>query len=487
MKGGSDSELWAVIAELRGEIQQLRAENAALRAENAALKAENAALKAENAALRAENAELRRLLDESRRAGKRQATPFSKGTPKSDPKKPGRKPGSGYGKQAVRPTPQAIDHHRHVPVPLQCPDCGGQVTLAGTVTQRQTDIPPIKPETTEFEIDFGKCTRCGRRVQGRHVDQISDATGSVGGDQIGPNAISLAAHLNKTCGVSYERIAEIFSQVFQLRVSRSTLCRAMLRLAKAAEPTYLDLVTQVRFSPIVYPDETGWKVGGQKAWLWAVTTLSSTVYLIERGRGYDEAVKILGKDYCGHIGCDGWAPYRRFIHAMLQLCLAHLLRRCREQLEAPPTPECAKWFAAVKAVLQDALALRDRRDDNGISPHGLRVSLGKLEARLDRLLDEPDLHDDSLRFAMHLFRYRDSLFGFVLHPDLEATNHLAEQAIRPAVINRKTSGGNRTWAGAGAQGVLMSIFRTCKLRAISALDVCRQMLSQQRPTALLVR
>jgi transposase len=105
---------------------------------------------------------------------------------------------------------------------------------------------------------------------------------------------------------------------------------------------------------------------------------------------------------------------------------------------------------------------------------------------MDDLLEEPDLHDESLRFAEHLVRNRDALFLFLDRPDVEATNFRAEQAIRPAVINRKTSGGNRTRAGATAQAVLMSILRTCKLRSISAFEAFRQMLCAPTPTPVLL-
>jgi len=87
-------------------------------------------------------------------------------------------------------------------------------------------------------------------VQGRHPEQISDAIGAVGAEQIGPNAIAVAAHLNKTCGVSYERVAEIFEQVFRLEVNRSTLARALLRLGRKAEATYENLIEQIRESAV---------------------------------------------------------------------------------------------------------------------------------------------------------------------------------------------------------------------------------------------
>lgn len=73
------------------------------------------------------------------------------------------------------------------------------------------------------------------------------------------------------------------------------------------------------------------------------------------------------------------------------------------------------------------------------------------------------------------------LFLFLDRPDVDATNYRAEQAIRPAVINRKTSGGNRTPRGARAQAVLMSIQRTAKLRSVSALDAFKQMLRDPTP------
>lgn len=218
------------------------------------------------------------------------------------------------------------------------------------------------------------------------------------------------------------------------------------------------------------------------------TTLAATVYLIERGRGFAEAARILGEAFAGVIGSDGWVAYRGFTKAQRQTCLAHLLRRCAELLEAPPTEDCAAYFVEIKSALQDALTLRDRRDDHRLSPHGLRVAKGRLEARMGRLLDDPDLHDESLRLAQHLVRNREALFLFLDRPDVEATNHLAEQAIRPRRRQSKNiGGGNRTAKGARAQAVLMSVLRTCKLRCISAMELFRQMLRDPVPTAHLAR
>lgn len=461
MTGGIE-ELWRELRQLRARVEQLERENADLRRENA---------------------KLREALEEARRSGRRQAAPFSRGKRKDRPDKPGRKAGSAYGSQARRTPPKHVDERVTVDCPLICPHCGGGVRLEGKSSPYQTDIPRIEPTTTEFEIHYGRCTRCHRVVQGREARQISDARGAVGGVQIGPNTIAMTAHLNKACGMSYERIAEVLAQMFGLRVSRSTLARALLRLVRKAVPTYTNLIERVRGSPVVSPDETGWRIGGDKAWLWTVATPNTTVYQIEQGRGYAEAAKLLGEDFKGVLCVDGWAPYRRFDQAQIQTCLAHLLRRSKELREAPPTTACAAWFAKISDVLHEALALRKRRNEATISARGLRIAKGKIEAKMDRLLDEPDLHDQSIRFAIHLLKYRHGLFLFLDRPDVDATNYRAEQAIRPAVINRKTSGGNRTPRGARAQAVLMSIQRTARQRSVSAMATFEQMLRDPSPRA----
>jgi transposase len=418
--------------------------------------------------------QLEKLIEELHRRGKRQAAPFCKGAPMDSPKRPGRKPGAAYGKQAVHAVPEIIDERLTVDCPLWCPDCHGRVRLAGKKSQYQIDLPEIRPRTTEFIVHYGRCEACGKQVQGRHARQISDAL-DVGRVQLGPEVISLAAFLNKVGGLSYGKTATVLREAAHLAVARSSLCRALGRLAKTAAPTYQSLIGKVREAAVVYPDETGWRVGGHSAWLWAFTTRHETVYAIERGRGYAEAALILGEQYAGVIGADGWAAYGCFQHADHQTCLAHLLRRCGEMLETA-TRGAVRFPRAVKGVLQAALALRDRRDAKELSLHGLRVAQGRLEARLDRLLATVFTNAANLRLANHLVNHRDALFLFLQRPDVEATNWPAEQAIRPAVVNRKSCGGNRTWQGAQTQAILTSLFRTCHQRHLEPLPICTRLL-----------
>ena len=424
-------------------------------------------------------AELEGQLEEAHRGAKRQAAPFSKGEPKEDPKRPGRKRGEGYGRQAVRPIPAKVDESFHTPCPRACP-CGGRVKPRREFSLYEVDIPPVQPRVRQFVNGYGECLRCGRRVSARHPLQTSNAQGAVGRVHIGPVAIGLAAHLKVVGGMSYEKIQVVMEQVLGFKLARSTLCRAMTRLAHKAEPTYQGLIEQIRASPVVYPDETGWKLAGRNAWLWTFTNLKLTVYSVLRGRGYAEAASILGERYCGILAPDGWAPYQRFKRATLQTCNAHLLRRCREILETAARG-AVRFPRAVKKILQHGLALRDRRDARQISAHGLRVAHGRLKARVDRLLAGHQTNAVNRRFAKHLRRHRNELFVFLQRPEVEATNWPAEQAIRPAVVNRKTCAGNRSERGARTLSVLMSVLRTTQQQGRQVLEVVAAILRDPIP------
>jgi len=286
--------------------------------------------------------------------------------------------------------------------------------------------------------------------------------------------------LNKQLGLSHGKIAMVLRDWFGLSVRPSGVTHALHRAARQAAPTYAALCDQVRGSPVVSPDETSWKVAGDLWWLWAFATTRTVVYAIQEGRGFADAAAVLGAAFDGVVVRDGWAPYRRFDHATHQTCLAHLLRRCRAIAEAHPR---AGWPSAVQAILQAALRVRDRYRAGTISAHGAAVARGHLLTRLVPLLDAPGRLADCQRLATHLTIELPALFSFLSDLTLDATNWRAEQALRPAVVNRKVSGGNRSTRGAETQEILTSLIQTARLRTLSPRDVIVDLLRAPRPTA----
>lgn len=174
------------------------------------------------------------------------------------------------------------------------------------------------------------------------------------------------------------------------------------------------IVAAVNRSEMIVPDESGWRVGGEGAWLWTAATTGATCYWVaDGGRGFEEACQVMSPEYSGVMVREGWAPYRRFEKATHQSCLAHLLRRCDELTRDLP-PGARGTPRRVRELLTEALCARDLEDAERVA-----------------VVD-----------------------------DLAATNWRAEQAIRPAVVNRKVWGGNRTWRGAATHGRMMSVVRT---------------------------
>jgi transposase len=463
-------------------MESLVEEIARLRQENAELKSANERLELRVQELERRVQELLRALEEAQRAGKRQAAPFSRHKPKAHPGKPGRKAGASYGCRSRRPIPSAIDQTLEAELPGCCPHCGGELEETRIEKQYQTEIPQPQVERIEFRIHVGRCKRCGKRVQGRHPRQTSDAVGGAA-SQLGARAVALAVELNKGMGLSHGKTAAVLETAFGLRVSRGGLAQAFQRAARKAEPTYEKLVQQIRGSPSVTPDETGWKVNGQLWWMWAFSSDKLTVYSIQPGRGFEQATVILGADFDGFLVRDGWGVYRRFTEAAHQTCVAHLLRRCGEMLEVS-TPAAAALPSTVKEILQSGLKLRDRRDQQQIGDQGLAIARGKLEARLDRVLNRSYRSPANRRLANHLRRERDAMFTFLYHPGLDATNYRAEQAIRPMVVARKVWGGNRTEKGAHTQSVLVSILQTCRQQLRPATEFLQKMLHLPKPKAL---
>ena len=423
------------------------------------LERENQRLREQNQRLQQKVEQLQKQLEEALRAAKRQAAPHSRGKLQKNPKQPGRKPGAGYGRQVCRPVPRRVDEAIPVPLPKQCLHCGGAVAFQRTQAQYQEEIVR-RTVVRRFDIAIGQCQRCGRHAQGRHPWQTSDAVGAAA-VQVGPEALTLAALLNKQMGLSLGHTTQVLQQGFGLTVSRSGLCRALARMADQAAPSYQGLIVAARQSRGNILDETGWRVGGRLQWMHVAVSESVTVYAILPGRGFAQLAWIVGADYEGFLGHDGWRPYYRFAspNVFHQSCLNHLISRCKD-LASILSPPAARFPLAVKGLLQRALALRDRYLKAEVSRHGLRTATGRLEAELDRLLQKGYRCAANVRLAKHLAHERPWLFSFLHCPGLDATNHLAEQAIRGFVIARKVWGGNRTWNGAHTQQILGSVLRT---------------------------
>jgi transposase len=431
---------------------------------------ENQQLRQQNARLEQIVRELQKRIEELERTAKRQAAPFSKGEPKKKPKRPGRKSGEQHGKHAHRqpPLPDQVDEKLEAVLPDHCPGCGGEVVEDHLDQQFQTEIPR-QPIVREFRIHCGHCKKCGQPLRGRHPLQTSDVTGAAQ-SQLGGDAQAAIVYLNKRAGMSHGKIADTFDKVFGITLTPGASAQVVRRAGTILQPVYEEIQQHIISSDHLTPDETGWRIGGHPAWLhgW-VGDDGATLYTIDPQRSADVLEKVIGIDWSGSMTHDGFSSYERFEDVAHQQCVDHALRRARKLLEKQ-TGSGKIFSQQVIDLLIDALRLRDRFNEEDVDPDCRGDAYEDYVQRLRDLTDRPRVNKENARFARHLGNHAASWFLFLVDPNIPATNHRAEQALKTPIVNRKVWGGNRTKAGGKAQAITSSVLQTCQKKAIDVFQ-----------------
>src|SRR6202171_6510886 len=326
---------------------------------------------------------LSRQLQDAQRDNNRQAHPFRRQKTNAKPQKSGRRKGHQADLRAIPPH-DCID--RVIDVPLaQCPLCHVSLYEQGQVVQYQTDLPPILPIITQFNIETGYCPCCRQYWQGRHPEQTSDAIGAAG-NTLGPVVLTMAAEMKHRLGVSYRKICDFLQTYCHLKVCPAAFIRAEQRLADLAKPTYELLLEALRQSGVVHADETGWRVGRLSAWLWVFSSKQATIYVIRTGagaRGHQVPEDILGPDFDGYLVVDGLKSYD-VLDVAKGRCNGHLLRRCKNLRDTVPTKE-RQHIEGLSTLLKEAIDLAGRRDE--LTPEGYSRRVQEIENRLDDWLE----------------------------------------------------------------------------------------------------
>lgn len=433
-----------------------------LLAENAALRAENAQLREHVQALEAKLAQMEAKVQELQHAALRPAAPFRvrESRRKAKPKRPGRKKGHPG---CCRPVPDHVDEERTVPLNC-CPKCGGLVHDVEPVEQYIEEIPPVKVHVIRLVTYVGQCQRCGE-VRSTDPSQVSTATGCAK-VQVGPRVLALGAFLKQSVGLTYRKACTVLEH-FGLRISPGGLAQAMKRVADRLEPVYEELARGIRDGPVVHVDETSWYVGEPKWWLWVFCEPRTTVYVVDESRGAGVVRRVLGDSFGGTLVSDCLSSYNP-IECRKQKCYSHHLEALSDSIKLLG-PQDSEPLSNLKIMLKAGMILGDMREE--LPPEKFRDYVANLRKSVDEVLDAvyPLTGVDK---ALHRFRtHREHLFTFLDYPEVDPTNNLAERQLRPAVITRKVSCGNKTKSGKRVWEVLTSIAATCRQRCISFVDL----------------
>jgi hypothetical protein len=369
-------------------------------------------------------------------------------------KRPGAKAGhAGSRRRTPTPIDARVEHRLDA-----CPCCGGGLQRCDRQRTRIIeDIPrQITPLVTEHTIHRDYCPACRKHVEPVVADAMPNAT-------LGHHVMALSSWFHYGLGVTISQVRDILASHLHADITAGGLVDGWRRLAGALLPWYEQIGEQARAGAVLHADETGWRVDGVGYWLWCFTTARCCYYLIDRSRGTAALQKFFAEVYRGTLVSDFWAAYESVWAADYQKCIPHLLR---ELLDVDRHNRGAEWRSfskQLKRLVRDGLRLRKRPD---FTPDRYRSRIKLIHRRLCALADAAWHDPDAARLAGRIGRHRDHLFTFLDTPGVPPDNNHAERQVRPAVIIRKNSLCNRSEEGARTQAVLMSIYRTLKLRGI---------------------
>lgn len=400
------------------------------------------------------------------------------------PKKRGAPKGhKGWSRQK----PVKFDTEVEVPAPEQCPHCSSkQLRPHDEVHERwQEDIVlTVKPVSTKYIHHQAYCTDCRRYV-------MQQAQGETIGSPIGPVAKSIALYLHHDIGMSYRKIQRLFKNLFGLEFTPSALVGFNKTAARKGMGLYEDLREKIRVASYIHADETHWRQDGINHYLWFAGNRELAFYLIDRHRSGDVACSILGEGYEGSLITDGYKAYNAVKAKHHQSCLAHLLRHVKEitaelnNIEDKERDRKAVSFCRLaNNFLKKACKLNVENKLEAMSGEQLEDLEKQLQKKLDNICRYKLTYPRAETFRKRLIgKERSRWFTFLYHKEVGPTNNLAEQAIRPLVIFRKTSFGTRSEEGSQQHSVLASLIQTAKRQGNQPLEFLNTLLQTDAKSA----
>lgn len=438
-------------------IERLEAENSALIAENAALKAENADLK-ERLGMNSSNSSKPPSSDPPNK-------PSHPDKPTRGAKQRGPKDGHpGNTRSSFESPDVAVDLRAEI-----CPDCAtpldGKGTLTGTRTVAEMVEKPVI--VTEYRSWLRVCPCCGKRVE------APEPQGLLPGFSLGPRLIGFLGMLDHYGNVTSEKLATLMDEAFNLPICEGTLDNANQWLNASLAAPVAELQEILPTLPHAHIDETGWSIDGERHWLWVFSTQELTFTVIRKSRGAKVLLEMLSAAFPGLISCDFWIAYRSKdgVAGTRTFCWAHLAREAQALIDGYNST-AQKMGRELRRLLRKGWLhyrglMRGRIDVVAFQRLGDRLKQRILE--LLATYDVP-LPPKAKALRKRLLTHIGGYFEWYLHPGVPPDNNPGEQAIRPAVVNRKISGGNRSQWGAELTARMQTVLGTCRKQGREILD-----------------
>ena len=408
-------------------------------------------------------------------AGKERKPSWVKANRPTRPKKERKKRTHGFARRREEPT------HRVEHATASCPDC--QVPLAGgrvRGSRQVISLPRLRARVTEHLVLERACPKC----QKRWTPEPDWSAITVGRQRFGVSVQSEVSVLREECRLPFRVIQRYLKWRFGLRLSVGQMVALTRGAAERGREEYHRLRQEIRASPVVYGDETGWREDGWNGYLWSFSTPKVRYFLHRPSRGRQVVEEVLGEEFEGVLVSDFYGAYNVY-QGPHQRCWTHLLRDIHQLKERFPEHErLAKWAQEVRQVYDQAQAYPG--PDPGLPATVQRAQRVEQQQRYQQWLwsiCKPYLGSDApMRvLCQRVERFLPELFTFVAEPRASADNNAAERSLRPPVVSRKISGGTRSEPGSETKSILASLFGTWRLQQRNPYQALQSILSKPHP------
>ena len=386
------------------------------------------------------------------------------------PKKERQNRARGFARRREEPT-HWVEH-----ATASCPDCG--IPLPGGRVRRRRQIISIpRARVSEHVVLERTCRKCGQRWS----PEPDWSALVVGRQRVGISVQQEVSVLREECRLPYGVIQRCLKWRYRLGLSVGELAALVRGVARLGQEEYNQLQQEIRASPVVYGDETGWREDSRNGYLWSFSNPEVRYFLRRGSRGSKVVEEVLGDEFDGVLVSDFYGAYN--VHQGLhQRCWTHLLRDIHQLKERYPKHQgLAQWAQQVREVYDQAQACPG--PDPELPETVQRAQRVKLQQQCQQRLwsiCKPYLGSDAPMSVLcqRVERFLPELFTFVAEPRAKADNNAAERSLRPTVVSRKISGGTRSPEGSNTKSVLASLFGTWRLRGRNPYQALNSILAQ---------
>jgi transposase len=380
-------------------------------------------------------------------------------------RKPGGQPGHPGKKRELLPV-EEVDVVVKL-VPDRCGRCQGPTVVLADAPQllrhQVTELPPVKPHVTEYQQGHGYCAVCEAWTTAPLPEGVSSSA-------FGPRLTTLVALLSGQYRLSKRLVQDLLSNLVGVELALGSVSNLEANVSAALEKPVEEARQHVQQADIVHMDETGWREGRRKAWLWVAVATAVTVFVIDASRGASVALRMLGQSFTGFLVTDRWSAYVWADIHLRQVCWSHLVRDFKGWVERGG--EGAVLGRKLLRQVRRMFAQWHRVRDGTLSRDAFGRWMQQVEREVGRLLTMAKVCPDTkvAGMAKHILKVEPALWTFVQVEGLEPTNNTAERAIRPAVLYRKGCFGTHSPEGSRFVERMLTVVATLRQQKRNVLE-----------------